>query len=86
MSISDRKEERGRRSSEATLMVNYLHHIGRHQTDAGFSGVIGSALQDLRRQAVDRGLVVQEKVGLGLTADGRAAIEGRPDPTAAPRR
>ena len=85
MALSDRREAQRQRNSGNTLLASYLRHVAQTGSDAGFSVVIGSALQDLRRLALDRKFVSQQQVGLTLTIEGRAFLDSQP-PVQAPSR
>ena len=86
MALNDRRDAQRQRNSGNTLLASYLRHVAQTGTDAGFSAVIGSALQDLRRLALDRQFVSQQQVGLTLTLEGRAFLDSQPPAQASLRR
>lgn len=83
---NDRRDAQRQRNSGNALLASYLSHVAQAGTDAGFSAVIGSALQDLRRLALERKLVSQQQVGLTLTVEGRTFLDSQPPAQAASRR
>lgn len=86
MGPNERREAQRQRNTGNTLLASYLSHVAQNGTDAGFSAVISSALQDLRRLALDRKFVSQQQVGLALTIEGRTFLESQPPSQTTSRR